>query len=223
VIAPRLDSGPGASVFEADLAGLVGRARDLIRPGQRSILGITGAPGAGKSTLVTAMETALGGAAVAVGMDGFHFAQAELGRLDRRERKGAPDTFDARGYAALLRRLHDNREPVVYAPLFRRDLEEPVGSSVPVPRGVPLVITEGNYLLLNEPGWADVRGQLDEVWFLDIADDLRRERLIERHIRYGLTLEVAAERVTTGSDERNARAVNATRSRADLVVRLLPD
>jgi pantothenate kinase len=220
---PRPDRGRVASDLEAGLAGLVQRARELIRPGQRALLGITGAPGAGKSTLVAAMETALGGAAVAVGMDGFHFAQAELARLDRGARKGAPDTFDAWGYAALLRRLHANDEPVVYAPLFHRDLEEPVGSSVPVPRGVPLVITEGNYLLLNDPGWADVRPQLDEVWFLDIADDLRRERLIERHVRYGIALAVATERATTGTDEHNARAVNATRSRADLTVRLLPD
>jgi pantothenate kinase len=220
---PRRDPGRAASVLEAGLAGLVQRARGLIRPGQRTLLGITGAPGAGKSTLVAAMEKELGGAAVAVGMDGFHFAQVELERLERSARKGAPDTFDSWGYAALLRRLHANDEPVVYAPLFRRDLEEAVGSSVPVSRGVPLVITEGNYLLLNDPGWTHVRPQLDEVWFLDIADDIRRERLIERHVRYGIALAAATERATTGSDEHNARIVNATRFRADLTVRLLPD
>jgi pantothenate kinase len=213
---------PGALV-EASVAELLERCRTLVRPGRRTMLGITGAPGAGKSTVVAALQAGLGQVAASVGMDGFHLAQAELDRLGGRMRKGAPDTFDSSGYVALLRRLRDNVDPVVYAPLFHRDIEEPVGSSVPVGRDVPLVITEGNYLLLDGPGWSTVRTQLDEVWFLDLADDIRRERLIERHVRFGLTPEIARERATTGTDEENARAVNATRARADLIVSLRPD
>ncbi len=212
-----------SAVVEASVTELVDRCRELVRPGQRTLLGVTGAPGAGKSTLVAALQAGLGDTAASVGMDGFHLAQAELDRLGRRMRKGAPDTFDASGYVALLGRLRDNVDPVVYAPLFHRDIEEPVGSSVPVAREVPLVITEGNYLLLDAPDWSPVRTKLDEVWFLDLADDIRRERLIERHMRFGLAPEVARERATTGSDEQNARAVNATRSRADLMVSLRPD
>src|SRR6059058_4362373 len=114
-----------------DEAGLVARARALVVPGQRRILGIAGPPGGGKSTVARAVVAALGDAARLVPMDGFHLAQAELVRLGRRERMGAPDTFDAAGYAALLRRLH-GEEPVVYAPEFRREIEEPIAGAIAV-------------------------------------------------------------------------------------------
>src|SRR3954466_4055557 len=129
-----------------DEAGLVARARALIVPGQRRILGIAGPPGGGKSTVARTVVAALDGARL-VPMDGFHLAQAELVRLGRRDRMGAPDTFDSAGYAALLQRLRGD-EAVVYAPEFRREIEEPIAGAIPVPREVPLVVTEGNYLLL---------------------------------------------------------------------------
>lgn len=202
------------------LADVVERARALITPGRRTLLGIAGAPGAGKSTLVDQIAIALGPLAAVVGMDGFHFAGVELGRLGRRASKGAPDTFDAFGYVALLARLRANDEPVVYAPLFDRALEEPIGSAVPIAREVPLVITEGNYLLLDGEGWSSVRPLLDQVWFLDVPDDVRIARLAARHERYGMAPAVAAERVRTGSDARNAVLVAATRDRADVVLRV---
>ncbi len=87
------------------LAELTGRARRLATPGTRRVLGIAGPPGAGKSTLAARLVERLGGLAVLVPMDGFHLAQAELECLGRARRKGAPDTFDAAGYAALLARL----------------------------------------------------------------------------------------------------------------------
>jgi pantothenate kinase len=211
---------PGPPVVDASVVDLVARARALVTPGRRTILGIVGAPGAGKSTLAAALESGLAGRAVTVGMDGFHLAQAELERLGRQARKGAPDTFDPAGYAALLRRLRENTDPVVYAPLFDRGLEEPVGSSVPVGPDIPLVLTEGNYLLLEGHGWAGVRQYLDQVWYLDVPDDLRRGRLIERHVRFGRSPAEATLRATTGSDEHNARTVHATRARADLIVKL---
>jgi pantothenate kinase len=126
------------------------RARRLAAGGRRALLGITGPPGGGKSTLASAIASELGDQAVLVGMDGFHLAQSELVRLGRAGRKGAPDTFDAAGYVALLRRLRDASEDVVYAPEFRREIEEPINAAVAVPRDVPLVITEGNYLLVDE-------------------------------------------------------------------------
>ncbi|MDQ4104710.1 MAG: nucleoside/nucleotide kinase family protein, partial [Actinomycetota bacterium] len=128
---------------------LVARAQGLAQCDGRRILGITGAPGAGKSTVARRLVKALAGAAVLVEMDGYHLAQVELERLGRVERKGAPDTFDAAGYVALLRRLRTPDAATVYAPEFRRAIEEPVAGAVPVPPGVPLVITEGNYLLLD--------------------------------------------------------------------------
>src|SRR3954451_9786529 len=184
------------------------------------MLGITGAPGAGKSTLVAALAAALGEEAAVVGMDGFHLANAELERLGRRDRKGAPDTFDCHGYAALLDRLRRNAEPVVYAPLFDRGLEGPIGSAVPVRREVPLVLTEGNYLLHDVDAWPAARACLDAVWFLDVPDDLRTRRLVARHEHYGMPTDAALARATTGPDGANARLVAGTRDRADLVLRL---
>ncbi|WP_329124461.1 nucleoside/nucleotide kinase family protein [Streptomyces sp. NBC_01465] len=192
---------------------LVERARALAGAGQRRILGIAGAPGAGKSTLAAGLVDALGGLAVLVPMDGFHLAQAELERLGRAGRKGAPDTFDAGGYAALLARLRTPDEDVVYAPAFHRDLEEAVAGAIAVPAGVPLVITEGNYLL----HWERARALVDEVWFLELGAEERVRRLVARHVRYGKE-PAEAERWVRTSDEANARLVAAGRARADLVV-----
>jgi pantothenate kinase len=151
-------------------------------------------------------------------MDGFHLAQSELERLGRAERKGAPDTFDAAGYAALLARLRSPRlDEVVYAPAFDRSLEDAIAGSIAVPPGVPLVVTEGNYLLHDDPAWAPVHVLLDEVWFLAPDPAARVARLIERHVRYGKERSFA-ERWVARSDEANARLVEAGRERADLVV-----
>nr|WP_223147514.1 nucleoside/nucleotide kinase family protein [Georgenia wutianyii] len=187
-----------------------------MRPGRR-ILGITGAPGAGKSTLAQALMEALGDRARLVGMDGFHLAEAELRRLGRHDRKGAPDTFDALGYVALLRRLRVGDERVVYAPVFNRALEEPIACAVPVPREVQLVVTEGNYLLVDDGDWAGVRSLLDECWYVDLPADVRVARLIARHERYGRSPAEARDR-SLGSDQRNAEVIAATRGRADLLV-----
>jgi pantothenate kinase len=198
-------------------AELVDRARRLAVPGERHLLGLTGAPGAGKSRLAAELAGALGDAAVVVPMDGFHLANSELVRLGRRDRKGAEDTFDAAGYVALLRRLRAAGEAVTYAPEFRREAEEPVAGAIPVPAGVPLVITEGNYLLVDRGPWAAVRGLLDQVWFLAPDEQVRLDRLIARHIAFGKPPELARA-WSLGTDERNAALIRATRDRADLVV-----
>ncbi|MFJ7166576.1 nucleoside/nucleotide kinase family protein [Streptomyces globosus] len=201
-----------------DTAELEGLARRLAGAGGRRILGIAGAPGAGKSTLAAHLAAALGpDLAAVVPMDGFHLARAELERLGRADRKGAPDTFDAAGYAALLRRLRDPGTAPVYAPAFDRSLEEPVAGSIPVGPEVPLVITEGNYLLYGEGAWAEVRPLLDEVWFLAPEEGLRVRRLVARHVRHGKAPDRAREWVER-SDEANARLVARGRRRADLVV-----
>jgi pantothenate kinase len=196
---------------------LIERARSLAEAGGRRILGITGAPGAGKSTLAAAIVAALGDRARLVGMDGFHLAQRELEALGRADRKGAADTFDAAGYVALLRRLRENADPVVYAPEFRREIEEPIACAVPVPREVPLVVTEGNYLLVAEGAWAGVRPLLDEAWYVDLDEQTRLERLIARHVAFGKEPGHAREWVLR-SDQRNAELVATTRGRADVVV-----
>ncbi len=198
---------------------LVERAGRLIRHGQRHLLGITGTPGAGKSTLCAALMDALGDAAVLVGMDGFHLANQELMRLGRRDRKGAPDTFDVDGYVALLTRLQRQRTPTIYTPVFNRGIEEPIGSAIPVFRETPLVVTEGNYLLLDRFGWETVRPLLDEVWFLDIDPELRSNRLVLRRQSFGHSL-ADAQQWVRDVDTRNAEVIDATRGRADLLVYL---
>ncbi|MCX6468136.1 MAG: nucleoside/nucleotide kinase family protein [Corynebacteriales bacterium] len=209
----------------SDLAALVdelaARARSLVASGERRILGITGPPGVGKSTLCAMLAARLGSDAVLVGMDAFHLANEELERLHRRDRKGAPDTFDVDGYVALLRRLRSQSADLVYAPRFERAIEESIGSAVPIARTTPLVVTEGNYLLLDRGGWEEVRGVLDEVWFLDAAADVRAARLVRRHEHHGRSHDDAL-RWTEDVDMRNAAVITATRHRADLAV-TVPD
>ena len=201
-------------------AACIVRVEALLADGRRKLLGLTGPPGGGKSTLAQALLQALPGRAIVVPMDGFHLANAELARLGRSAHKGAPDTFDSAGYVALLRRLKAQRagEPV-YAPEFHRDIEEAVAGSIAVPPEVPLVITEGNYLLLDEGPWREVRPLLDEVWYVDVDDALRRERLVQRHMRFGRSLE-AARGWVAGTDEPNAQRIALTRTRADLVLQM---
>jgi pantothenate kinase len=201
---------------------LLARARSLTRPGRRAILGVAGAPGAGKTTLAETLVRELNGDGepwvAHVPMDGFHLADAELDRLGRRDRKGAPDTFDAAGYAALLRRLRaDEDGETVYAPGFERVLEQPIAGALPVPPAARLVVTEGNYLLLDSGPWARVRPLLDEVWFCEADEETRVSRLIARHEEFGKSHRAAVAWVH-GSDQRNADLVAATRDRADLVV-----
>ena len=184
----------------------------------RRIIGVCGAPGSGKSTLTAELVASIGPGCVVVPMDGFHLAGEELIRLGRATRKGAVDTFDAHGYIALLRRLRAHNEPVVYAPTFRRDLEEPIAGAIAIDAAVTLVLTEGNYLLMDEPPWPVVREIADEIWFVDPTDEVRRERLIARHVHHGRDV-AAATAWTLGTDEVNAVAVRATEVRADVVVR----
>ncbi|MET8570792.1 nucleoside/nucleotide kinase family protein [Streptomyces sp. NPDC004783] len=198
------------------------RARSLPRDGRRAILGIAGSPGAGKSTLAEALVRELNGTggawAAHVPMDGFHLADAELERLGRRDRKGAPDTFDAAGYAALLRRLREEGDgDTVYAPGFERVLEQPLAGALPVPPEARLVVTEGNYLLLDTGAWARVRSCLDEVWFCEVPEEERVRRLVARHEEFGKSHEDAVAWVLR-TDQRNADLVAATGRHADLVV-----
>jgi len=209
----------GAERRTCSLDELVERARALAVGGSRCILGIAGAPGAGKSTVAKAIADALGGQAARVGMDAFHLANEVLAAHGSRNRKGAPETFDPWGYANLLHRLKTNREPVVYAPVFDRSLEESIGSAIPVVREVALVITEGNYLLLDAEGWRESREQIDEIWFLDVSEDERQLRLVRRHEAFGKPPK-EAEAWALGSDQRNAAVVDATRERADLIIDL---
>jgi pantothenate kinase len=206
---------------------LVDRAQGLVADGRRAVLGITGAPAAGKTTLAEELVRALRPApppglspqtwVVHVPMDGFHLADVELDRIGLRDRKGAPDTFDALGYAALLRRLREDVDEMIYAPGFERVIEQPIAGAIPVAREARLIISEGNYLLLDEPHWAGVRPLCSEVWYVDLDAAERLRRLVARHVRFGKEPD-AAQAWATGTDELNAAVVAATKDGADLVV-----
>jgi pantothenate kinase len=184
-------------------------------PTGRFVLGLSGAPGAGKTTLASALAAAYG--VPVVPMDGFHRKNAELVAMGRLEHKGAPDTFDAEGYAALLSRLHAGG--TVRAPAFDHRLPDPLPEAIEVPAGAGLVVTEGNYLLLDEPRWHAVRRELDAVWHLVTDEATRIERLVRRHDDSGKPPEQAREWVGR-VDQPNADLVEAAAGAADVVLDL---
>ena len=219
-------AGAGAPVPTYTPDDLPRRVLDLLAgaPTRRVVVGIAGPPGSGKSTLAAALVHALhaaGTTAVCVPMDGFHLAGIELERLGRKDRKGAPDTFDAAGYVHLLRRLAaptvTDATETVYAPVFDRGLEEAIAGAIAVDPGIEVVVTEGNYLLLDDGPWAQVRSLLTETWYLDLPDDLRVDRLAARHADHGRSPDQALA-WTLGPDQANAAVVAASRGRGDGVV-----
>lgn len=206
--------------LDADVNQLAKRLMDGLTPGSRTILGLCGEPGAGKSTFAEQLALTLGSdRAVVVPMDGFHLGNNILRDSEKSDRKGAVDTFDVGGYRSLLQRIRARHEDVVYAPAYRRDLEEPVAASIAVPRDLPVIITEGNYLLSADPAWRAVRPKIDQVWYVETSDEQRLSRLINRHIHFGKNPNEAAEWVHR-SDELNAQIIRTTRHAADLILRL---
>lgn len=183
----------------------------------RRIVGIAGCPGAGKSSLADRLAGEHGPTAVVVPMDGFHLAQRQLVRLGREQRKGAPDTFDVDGFVALLTRIRRSPESTVFAPAFDRRLEEPIGGAIAVEPHHHLVVTEGNYLLHDRDGWERVRPLLDECWYVEVDDNLRRNELVARHMGHGRSRDAAVAWVRE-VDEINAELVRDTRWRADAIV-----
>ena len=195
------------------------RIVQLLNSGERRILGLVGAPGAGKSTLAHALAQQWPNAIQVVPMDGFHLANVELERLGRKQRKGAPDTFDAFGFIALLKRLRvQNANEVVYAPSYERTLEEGVAGAIDLQPSTPLIVVEGNYLLLSDSPWNQVQALLDETWFVDVPQDLRIGRLTQRHQQFGRDAKDAADWVQH-TDEPNARRIEAEQAKANVMFR----
>lgn len=196
-------------------AGLADRIRS--RSAGRQIIGIAGPPGTGKSTLAGRLSEQLGDESVVVPMDGFHLATPIIDGTPLRDRKGAIDTFDVGGFLSLLERLRRNDEDVIYAPAYRRGLEEPIAASIAIASSVKYVLVEGNYLLATEGRWAKVRACLDVAWFVETPPETRIPRLIERHIASGMD-PAAAEAWANGPDETNAKFIESTKAGADLII-----
>jgi len=197
------------------------RARGLLAntPG-RVVIGVVGKPGAGKSTLSSYLMEYLPTEVTAlVPMDGYHLSDFQLTKLSRADRKGAPDTFDSYGFADLLHRINTDQDNEIYFPIFHREIEESIAAEGVVSPEIKLVITEGNYLLLDQDGWAGVAPELTESWYVEVDDQLRLERLVQRHHKYGKDMD-AAYAWAHGTDERNAILVESTKLRADAIIYL---
>lgn len=187
---------------------------------KRVIIGLIGKPGAGKSTLSSYLIKNLPKETTAlVPMDGYHLSNAQLKILGRASRKGAPDTFDSNGYAELLKRMKTNMNDEIYFPIFHREIEESIAAEGVVHPHTTLVLTEGNYLLVESDGWAGVADSLTESWFVDVNNDKRMARLVARHVKYGKSHQ-AAHAWANGTDQRNAELVETTRAKADVVINL---
>ena len=199
-------------------------ARMAGSPGHRYLLGITGGPGAGKSTfadsLCRELDTLLGpGTALVVPMDGFHKTNRELHALGLWERKGDAETFDATAFVALLARIRHVPDQVTAAPRFDRVTDEPVPGALQVRPAHRLIIVEGNYLLLTTPPWTEIPGLLDDVWYLEAPPDIVRGRLEKRHLQRGLSGDELARKITS-SDLRNARQISRNKHLANRLLSL---
>ena len=181
---------------------------------KRTLIGIVGKPGAGKSTVVELIQKKYGPLEVSViPMDGFHLSNEELINLGRRDRKGAPDTFDVSGFISLIKKVKHEPQVDYKFPIFHREIEASVNDEGVVPKESKVIVIEGNYLFSEEHNWNGLFPLLDHTWFIEIDDEVRIERLIARHIHYGKT-PVEAENWSRGSDEANARFIEITAHRA---------
>ena len=208
----------GSSISLTSLDEVITRAKSLIT-GERKIVGLIGKPGAGKSTLSAQLIEHLGAQAAILNMDGYHLSNLALRELGRADRKGAPDTFDALGFTAILQRVKNQVDQDIYFPVFDRSIEESIAAQGVITPEVKLVITEGNYLLHNKDNWGGVKELLDESWFIEVDDQIRIERLVNRHHKFGKS-KADAHSWATGSDENNAKIVAQTRELADVIINL---
>ena len=186
----------------------------------RTIIGIVGKPGAGKSTVVSEIRNQFSADEVAIiPMDGYHLSNEELIKLGRRNRKGAPDTFDVAGFVSLVTKVKYEIAKDHTFPIFHREIEASKVDEGIVLRNTKVIVIEGNYLFSEEFNWNKVFPLLDQSWFIEIDDEIRMQRLIARHIKYGKTPQEAKE-WSRGSDEANAEFIAKSANRAERIIKL---
>jgi hypothetical protein len=185
----------------------------------RTIIGIIGKPGGGKSTLSKYLLKGMDPTLVSVvPMDGFHLSNKVLKELGRSDRKGAQDTFDVKGFTTLIQRIKmDSAEPIYY-PVFDRSIEESIAAQGVVYPSTRVVIVEGNYLMHDRDGWQVISPLLDQSWYAFLDEDIRISRLISRHIAFGKDPE-SAKAWAKGSDQVNAELIEIGVGRCDFLIR----
>jgi len=185
----------------------------------RTIIGIVGKPGGGKSTLSKYLLKGCDENLVSVlPMDGFHLSNKVLKSLGRSDRKGAPDTFDVKGFANLLERIASDQSNPIYYPIFDRSIEESIAAQGVVLPSTRVVIVEGNYLMHDRDGWQEISPLLNQSWYAYLDEDIRISRLISRHIAFGKDPE-SAKAWAKGSDQANAELIEMSVARCDFLIR----
>lgn len=187
--------------------GLIEKIDTLRETRKRVVVAICGAPASGKSTLTTELVRRLRlnkVNAVPLPMDGFHLDNEVISQMGLLSRKGAPETFDAPGYIALVKRVRDAQ--LVYAPKFDRDRDISIAGAIAVGEDAEVIVAEGNYLMFDEDPWR----QLAPLWDLTVRWDVPmpelRARLIQRWLNQNLS-RTAAVRRAEGNDIPNAQRI----------------
>ena len=193
-----------------DLNALAGLLTERAAQGGRVIAAIAGAPGSGKSTvaekLVDQLNHVTPGTAAVLPMDGYHYDDLYLVPNGMRPRKGAPDTFDVGGFYHTLKRLRAADEAFVAVPVFDRDIEIARAGARMIPRDIPIIVAEGNYLLLGAEPWSRLRPMFDVAVLVDVPEAVLRQRLQDRWVHYKLTPEEIAWKLD-GNDLPNGRLI----------------
>ena len=205
-------------MFQKEIEIICKQITERAKAGKRMMIGVAGPPAAGKSTLAELLVDRLNESAdtnaALVPMDGYHLDNEALDALNLRERKGAPQTFDADGFVALVSQISGSSDAVSYA-TFDRTNDRTVPNSASVAANTDIVVVEGNYLLLNTEPWSQLKALFDLSIFIRPSIKTLEERLIQRWLSYGFEQE-AAEKKALSNDIPNARTILDQSSQADL-------